>query len=241
MAVAFVQAKSYSSATSISGTAVMIFDTTPTVGNQLLVGMSYAGAKNPTSAPVGWTNEGELRVSTTAWLTIWSHKVGVAEANSYTFNTTGSDYLSVVAMEISGQATTGWLNKISLRVQTNTNSIAGTAVTPTVIGCLPVSFYAQNDGSLAAVAASVPGAGWTMDANPKPDYHGMAAGHANTLTSDTTTPINTTWRFSSGSEATDGVVGILLIAPPSATPSTTGGDKGSRFGVLNLVNVGRLG
>lgn len=195
-----------------------MFTTAPTVGDLLLVGMGYAGTKHPSGAPAGWTQLDDLEVSTNAWLTTYYHIVGAAEANSYTFTTTGGDFLGIVGFDVTGQATTAFINQHAANTATSANTQTTSSVTPSVLGTLAISFYAMNDGSGSVSTPAGVSAGWLNDQNPQPTFHSMAGGHKVLLTTDTTTPINVTWQYDTvGGGVTNSVASINLIAPATAT------------------------
>jgi hypothetical protein len=221
MAVAYVQSTNYNSSSGISSSGTLVFGSTPTQGNLLLVGIGYAYPKNPTSAPGGWTLLDTGLINTSARMSVYYHVVGASETNSYTFTTTGGDFLSMVGIEVSGQHASTPINQHSVNSASNPTSITTSSVTPSVIGCLPISFYFTNDGTAATALPATISSGWTIDQNPQPLYHAMAGGHKNSLTTDTTTAISTTWSFDGGSSSSDSIADILLIAPSGGTVTAT--------------------
>lgn len=215
MAVAYVQSTSYNSGSGISATGTLVFTTTPTVGNLLVVGLGYAGPKHPSAAPSGWTLLDDLEAGTSAWLTTYYHVVGSSEANSYTFTTTGGDYYGIVGYEISGQATTGFINQHAI-IAGSASPTNTPAVTPSVIGTLPLAFIAYNDGTAANATAATVGTGFTLDQNPQPQYHSMAGAHGNAVTTDITTAISAAFSWFVDTN----VSSTILIAPTSGGGGT---------------------
>jgi len=212
MALSVVQSTNYNSGGSISTSGTIVYTTTPTQNNLLVVGLSYAGPKHPSAAPAGWTQIDDLENGTSAWLTTYYHKVGASETNSYTFTTTGGDFFSIVAYEITGQDGTSPINQHSIATGSSAGQVTP-SVTPSVIGTLPLAFIGYNDGTDIGGSVTV-STGWTLDQNPQPLYHSSASASKNSLTSDTSTAISTTFTWSGDTN----ISSTVLIAP--STPTT---------------------
>jgi hypothetical protein len=176
--------------------------------------MGYAGPKHPSSAPSGWTQLDDLENGTSAWLTTYYHVVGASEANSYAFNTTGGDFLSVVGYEITGQASSSFINQHAVAADSAVPQ-ATPSVTPSVMGCLALAFVAYNDGTGMSSTPATIGSGWTMDQDPLPTYHSTVGAHMNSLTTDTTTPISASVTWGTG----DTDISSTILIAPSATSS----------------------
>jgi hypothetical protein len=217
-ALSVVQTTNYNSSSSISAVGTLTFGTAPTAGDLLIVGMSYAGAKHPTTAPTStsWTLLDENENGTSAWLTVYYHIVGAGEANSYTFNTNGGDFLSMVGVDVTGQAASSFINQHAIATGSSAAQQTPTT-TPSVIGTLPIAFIGYNDGSVDSATPVTSKSGWTTDQNPQPQFHSMAGAHQNALTTDTTTGISNTFTWVGDSNISE----TILIAPATAASTAS--------------------
>jgi len=209
--LAFVQSASYNSGSSISATGTVVMPFQPLIGDLLVAELSYAGAQHPSAAPTGWTQLDDLENGTSAWLTTWYHVVGGFEANSYTFNAAGADFLSIIVTEFSNQSGTP-INQHG--IATGSSSPQATpSETPSVIGTLPLTFIAFNDGTADSSTPVTSSAGWVTIQNPQPLYHSSAAAYQSSVTTDTSTAITNSFTW----VADTNISSTILVAPETFT------------------------
>jgi hypothetical protein len=187
--------------------ATLVFGTAPTQGNLLLVGcgVQYGTA---CTVPSGWTSI----VSGTGNhnIQVLKHVVGASETNSYPF--TNSGYAGIAGYEVTGFRTSGGNTDVigSPAVSGNiVSSFTSSAVTPTVIGDLALTFWVmtENSGGSATVSS-----GWVVDALTNGSNNNIGLSSCTALTTDTSTAITNVYAPSNHPQSYIAAVAVL-VAP----------------------------
>lgn len=214
MAVSTPSIVQHTSNTGVTTTDISFtLGSTPTVGNLLVVAVSFYTGVDPILAPAGWKIALFNEDDTTAGAVVFERRVATGDGTSWTLTvTTGADTLAGAMYEITGQASTQYIRQI-----VNSHDSTGTATTldtntlvPHALNCLALAFVSTDSGSGGGADTATVGAGWTIDERPYPSVHPLWAAHRNTLTSDTSSQISATF---SSLQASVSVAIILLIEP----------------------------
>ncbi len=188
-------------------------DAPPTPGNLLVAFVSYAAS--PVTDPSGtWLRQtadsgsNPETGSNANKLLLTTHVVQGGDGATWAWGGTGL-YGSVELYEITGADPVDPVDQLGSRI----NNPATVALTPTVIGTLPLAAFAQDDGAGSVTAVS---GGWALDDVQAPAFVRIAGAHATSLTADTSTPIQPT--FTTGA-ANSAVTMLVLIAPGTGGPT----------------------
>ncbi|MGI4814003.1 MAG: Ig-like domain-containing protein [Janthinobacterium lividum] len=204
----------HAAATGGSGNAIVTLATAPKANNLLLAAVNfYTGY--PLTAPTGWTLVSDQTVSSFG-SQYFTHIVTAGETPTYTFTSQGS---TVVIYEIAEYNGTTPINKITggypaAPTATTASTVVGT---PSVLNTLALTFFNPDVGTTVASIS----AGWSNDGCTASAYHTECSATLNALTSDTTTPIQNTFTYTS--TINHGLMGLVLINPGTAgtLPLTT--------------------
>jgi hypothetical protein len=220
----------------IVGTSIsVVFPGTTTNGNLLVVfdGVGQfgcpggcGGGPRTVSAPgAGWTR----RITDTQTfdsIGVWYCTVGgagCAAGTTYVFTVSeGSEFSSATGIEVSGADNASPFDNAAISTITksaSTSSLATVSVTPSVIGCLAVTGLVQDNNGTSDIAT----AGWTRTVSAvNGNGRSSAMAERDTLTSDTTTAITSTWTVGGG--PTEALSALVLIkpggGPPPSAPNT---------------------
>lgn len=208
------QTATYASAVSeTSGTVTL--GTAPVAGNFLVGSMSYWDALTAT-IPAGFTLLGDANGNADAHLKYFFRQVVSGDGSSYAFSLSSADFFSVCLVEV--EATEG----IDVHSVIGASGGAATSVTtssinPTITGGLAVTFFSENFGlsQNASIAASLP-AGWTVTANPRPDFNSGAVGRKDTAS--TLTGESVTWSTNTAGAL---VAAMVVMKPAAAAAAAT--------------------
>lgn len=224
MSAAIVQSASHSDGSGSSTSVAITLGAAPTVGNLLLYFGSFDLNKTYVGTTSGWTAIGTNPYTNgRAAMSVMYRIVQSGDTASWTFpQITTADTESGALVEVSGQAVSSFINGFikagsSVAVTANT----GGSVTPTVLNCLAIGYFAEDTGAGGTQATDIATvtSGWSFDQRPYPDFHPGWLVHKTALTADTTTAITAT--VSSTSSSANSSI-IVLIAPASGAPSNTG-------------------
>lgn len=217
--------QSKSAVNSDSGTKDLSLNSTPTVGNLLVAVLSYSqyATSRTVTPPAGFTQaftpvSGSANSSDTDSIGVWFKTVEAGDGTSYVFTINGAstDANSGGMYEIANADNTSPINNYATDVTTlgaNFTTATTPSVVPSVIGCLPIAGITGDNRQ--TVYGSIT-SGWTTDIISEGTYHPSYAAHKNTLTTDTTTGINTTFTVSGSQPDAGGAMFTLLIAPRPA-------------------------
>lgn len=210
MAVALVQA--VGSGAPSAGSESITFPSAPTPGNILLFGISYRGGDTITP-PSGVTQIAGPFVRGGAGLRIYSRTVASGDGSTWGFSTS-ADYISMTAMELSGQDTGTLLANVPSSTNTNTGSLTSPSATGVADG-YAVAFLATNMNVTNPFTVS--GTGWSKAAEAVGFWHAAAAAGKAGLTTASTTGAAFSW-----SPSGDTVASTLIVRPapvPTAPPA----------------------
>lgn len=187
-------------------TLTLIYGSTPTVGNLLVISVM---AFDTITAPAGWTTINTGGNNTFGNLKTFYHVVGVAEVNAYVFTIGSANICSLVAWEITGQALVNPIDQNSNTGQVGgfPASITTTGITPTTLGDLALAVLGQYSGGTTGTLSS----GWTSDQYANTAFAATAAAHRTALTTDTITSITNTFGGQGGSQNL--IAAAFLISP----------------------------
>jgi hypothetical protein len=219
MAVALVQTAKYTGTASQTNMTFTL-GSTPTVGNLLLFIPCYYTGDDPVLTPSGWTLQGTNYEPNQAGVSVFTRIVQSGDGTSWNLNVMSSaDQNSGFLLEVSGQASTSFINKQGNSTAAGTpSSLASASVTPSVLNCLAIAAF-LNTGSGGTDAATF-SAGWTKEQAAESTFQPAWLASRNALTSDTTTAISTTISSMNGG-GLDASSVILLIAPGSSAVNAT--------------------
>lgn len=203
---------------------ILTLGTAPTPGNILVAFTAYSQYPVPAgrvlSAPDGtWTKVDDATVGAVSLSVWWKTVIPSGTQTTYTFSISGSiEWQSGVIYEISGADTNDPINQHSIVTQSSTSvtTIATTPITPSVLGTLALAATGTDNGSTGTptgMTATV-SPGWTIDRSAVPQYHAAFTASRDALTSDTTTPISTTFTFSKTSGVSAAAAILIAPAPP---------------------------
>lgn len=218
-----VQSASHSDGSGTSTSVPITLGTTPTVGNLLIYFGSFDFNKTYVGNPSGWTPiitnpYTNARAAMSAVYRI----VQAGDGTSWTMpQITTADTESGIMYEIGGQATSSFFNATATAGSASTvTSDASASVTPSVVGCLALAFFALDTaaGGTQATDTATITSGWAFDQRPYSDFHASWGTHRSLLTTNTTTAISAT--ISPTSSSTNSSI-ILLIAPAGGGATVT--------------------
>ena len=205
-----------------TATVVIIYPSTPTSGNLLLVFMDF-GTGHTVTPPSGWTAIFNNDDGTQGYA-LYGKIAGSSEAGTYTWNVSGgNDYLSGIGYEISGAASTVATAVPSGTVWTHdytgsTSSQALGPVTPTVLNMLPIAFAEGGSaGGWWPIDSVSPGT-WSIDNTGTGQAYVPVSGVHGPVTTDTTTAISPTITTS---HTTYLGTALILVAPASGAVAKT--------------------
>ena len=215
MSLSIIQSAKYEPG-STGNSIPFVLGSTPTPGNILIAFTSFSqyGGSRTCSPPSGaWTSitsVTEVNDSITAW---W-YLVQSGDGKDWTFNISGSnEWQSGVIYEIAGADPNNPIDKEATQQYSGAGSFLSASVTPSIIGDLAL-YGLTTDGGYTTPPPTIT-SGWTVDQFADPNggagYHTTAGAHQNALTTDTSTPISTTYHFDGF--ASNGASIILLVAP----------------------------
>lgn len=222
MSVAIVQSASYNDGSGSSTTPSITLASTPTVGNLLLWFGGFDFNKTYHGNPTGWNavSGTNPHTSVRAAMSALSRVVQSGDGKTWSFQQINTaDTETAILIEISGQATSGFINQSGYANSTTLTTNVSASVTPSVLNCLALAFITTDFGAAGTQAtdAATFTSGWSADQRPYSDFHSSWLIHKTALTSDTTTAITeTASNLSSGNNTSL----ILLIAPATAAAVT---------------------
>ena len=216
MSLAIVQSAQF--ITTSKGTTIpFTLGETPIVGSVLLAFTAwsdYGGPRTVSPPDETWTKIDE-DTNGYAGLVTWWHLVEEGDGTEHTFTMSGTnEYRSGVIYEVSGADGSSPIDQHSILGEANGATATPTAVTPSVLSTLALAAVtmASWNGEVSGVSE-----GWTLDEEGN-NYPVTSWGaHRDDLTTDTTTPITTTFTFT-GSVTTP-LSAIMLVAPSGAPPA----------------------
>lgn len=222
MAVALVQTAQFAG-TANNTSATFTLASAPTVGNLLIFIATFGANDGPAVTPSGWTSQAQYTTANTGYnesVSVYSRIVQSGDGTSWTlaYDTVADNANAGFLLEVSGQASTGYFNKIATGGASGTPSPFTTAsVTPTVTGCLAIAAFG-NSGSGGTNTATF-SSGWVQDQYANASYQPGWLSHRSALTTDTTTAITDSITSMNGGGNNSASV-IMLIAPSGGAPAT---------------------
>jgi hypothetical protein len=228
-ALSIVQSTSF---VDTSGAATSInFTLSPTSGNILVAFLSTKKGVTYGTPSGTWTLvDNHTITSANDTSAIYWHAVTGSEGTSFSFSISGgTDYASGLLYEITGADTTTPINAHSMTEQSQSPDYTTPAVTPTVVGTLPLAYLHSDDGTSSSQVVNSLSAGWSSVRIAVPVWHASYGAQA-ALTTDTTTAQSCIFHMSHANWA---IVATVLIAPGSGGGGTT-----STLHLLALLGCG---
>jgi hypothetical protein len=219
-----------------TATGALVFGSNPTASTSSLPDALIAlvsWASNPSSgggalsAPAGWAQLGSsVAISQDTSLALfYKMSAGSSDKTTNFAATNAPAYLNVAGWEISGATEAAILNAVIQFAPTSGITLTTASVVPLVLKSIAL-IAGTIDGNSTMDATTPITSGWTVDQfenGASGGYHPLVIGHGDTATSDTTTAIGASLKFTTPTSGftTGDVVIILLgpVAPTAVTPS----------------------
>lgn len=203
---------------SVTASIPLVLSGSPTTGNVLIAFINYGqfGTTRTVTPPAGTWTQFLSGTQTFDSIDVWWHLVFGGDGTTWTFTLNdGSEFSSGEMYEISGCSTTSPFDNGAITKSSSTASLNTASLTPTVLSCLALTAMTQDSNS---VGSTTVGAGFTIDKTAGGSSgRGGAIASRNSLTSDTTTAISTTWSIV---VATEALSALVLVQPPITSTDT---------------------
>lgn len=233
-----------------TGTTISVTGLPTTVGTTLIAGICIGGTGITLTAPTGWTYLFTSPANHYAFA-FYARTIQAGDASAYTWTSSASTSLVAIVNSVTGPvnvttpvAGSGIGYASNTQTQTNYSSgppVVTPALTPTVLGCIPMAFFVNFYLSPGLPAPTMQTPGWTEVALVNPISSGYQATECQVgpLTTDYTTAQQAQLQWGGQFSTLAGVQTILLVQPgvPGALSFTPSSLAIAGPGVSNAATV----